>query len=94
MKRRKWRYDQMLSSFSRSLVYKLWKPFANLQHSVQIMKAIRKLTTLKKNCSSLLQVKSMWFKNGDLANNIPSINGISQSPDEKACGEHNLSGVG
>lgn len=36
----------------------------------------------------------MWFKNEDLANNIPSINGISQSPDEKACGEYNLSGVG
>lgn len=34
-------------------------------------------------------------KNEDLADNIPSTNGLSQSPVKvKACGEHNLSGVG
>lgn len=35
------------------------------------------------------------LKNEDLADNIPSTNGLSQSPvTVKACGEHNLSGVG
>lgn len=34
-------------------------------------------------------------KNEDLADNIPSTNGFSQSPiTEKACGKYNLSGVG
>lgn len=34
-------------------------------------------------------------KNEDLADNIPSTNGLSQSPvTVKACGKYNLSGVG
>lgn len=32
-------------------------------------------------------------KNGYLAENVPNVCGISQSPDKKACGEYNLSGV-
>lgn len=33
-------------------------------------------------------------KNEDLADNIPSTNGLSQTPvTEKACGEHNLPGA-
>lgn len=32
-------------------------------------------------------------ENGYLAENVPNVCGISRSPDKKACGEYNLSGV-